>query len=219
MPIARIEGKILFFAHIPKTAGASVEVYLASKGKIALKFPYRLGWSNTTAQHMHAEIHRKLVPEAFCDQSFTIVRDPMARLMSEYNYRLDRGEARGGFDDWARRRLMLVQIDPMADDNHLRPQTDFLRWNMVIFRFEHGLDPVYDWIDKITATEQGDRSARKNASSHRDLSPGADIVEMVHKVYAADYRLMAALDAAKKFPVRYKTIRDQIERSVSPSDT
>jgi len=34
MPLARIADKLLFFAHIPKTGGSSVEAYLDAKGPV-----------------------------------------------------------------------------------------------------------------------------------------------------------------------------------------
>src|SRR6056297_1746656 len=135
MPLARIADKILFFAHIPKTGGASVEAYMASKGRIALHYPFRQGWSRSTSQHMHAAIHRRLVSETFCDQSFSILRDPMERLQSEYRYRRGRGETTFDFNPWARLMLGLMQSDPYTLDNHMRPQADFLRWNMRVFDF------------------------------------------------------------------------------------
>lgn len=211
MPLARIGEKIIFFAHVPKTGGASVEIYLAAKGRLALKHPYTLDWSATTAQHMHAAVHRKLVPEPFIDTSFTIVRDPMARLISEFNYRSDREQAEGSFNTWAQAKLKALKADPQLDDNHLRPQVDFLRWNMLIFRFEDGLDPVFDWIDRYTKTEAGDRSARKNASTKRDVKPSAKTKTLVKKVYAQDYKMMDELDKAQKWPVRYKTIQQAVE--------
>ncbi|MEL6957340.1 MAG: sulfotransferase family 2 domain-containing protein [Pseudomonadota bacterium] len=211
MPLARIKDKLLFFAHIPKTGGASVELYMAQKGRIALKHPFTLGWSETTAQHMHHDVHAKLVPETFIDVSFTIVRDPMARLMSEYRYRCDRDEIAVPFNDWAMERMRCLLKNPMLDDNHIRPQTDFLRWNMLIFRYEDGLDPVFDWIDAFTGTPCGDRALRKNASSPQSITPSADVVVQVRETYGSDYRLMAALNEARKHPVRYKLIRDQVE--------
>lgn len=211
MPLARIGDKLLFFAHVPKTGGASIEDYLAAKGRLAIKHPFTLDWSVTTAQHMHADLHRKLVPEAFVDTSFTVVRDPVKRLISEFNYRRDRDQAIGDFNVWVQDRLTALQSDRCVDDNHLRPQVEFLRWNMLIFRFEDGLDPVFDWIDHYTKTEPNDRSERKNVSSKRDILPSEETVALVQATYAQDYVMMAALALADTLPVRYKKIRAEVE--------
>ncbi|MEM6391156.1 MAG: hypothetical protein AAF825_15040, partial [Pseudomonadota bacterium] len=82
MPLARIGDKILFFAHIPKTGGTTVEAYLAKKGAIALRSKNRFGWAATSPQHMHAEVHIPFVPDAFFDVSFAVLRDPINRLRS-----------------------------------------------------------------------------------------------------------------------------------------
>ena len=193
MPLARIADKILFFAHIPKTGGASIESYMAAKGQIALRYAFRQGWSRATSQHMHAEIHRRLVPEAFCDQSFTVLRDPMDRLQSEYRYQRDRGATQSDFNPWARLMLGLVQSNPYVMDNHLRPQAEFLRWNMRVFDFASGLDPVFDWIDSYTRTEPGPRDNRRNVSQPHEVTPEPDVVASVARVYAGDIALLRAL--------------------------
>lgn len=196
MPIARIADKLLFFAHIPKTGGGSVEDYMASKGKVALRHPFRKGWSRSTAQHMHAEIHRGLVPETFCDQSFTILRDPLDRFLSEYRYRKMRDETALGFDQWARQVLGVSQFDPYCFDNHLRPQAEFLRWNMRVFDFSKGLDPVFDWIDAFTNTPRADRVSRKNVSDAFEIVVSSDVKALIEQRYGQDIALLAALRSA-----------------------
>ena len=190
MPLARIADKILFFAHIPKTGGSSIEAYLGSKGPVALRFNRRLGWSKTTAQHMEAFVHTRYVPRAFYDASFAVVRDPVARMLSEYRYRLERGDVSRPFDGWARIALERVKETERLFDNHVRPQADFLTPDMILFRLEDGLDPVYDWIDEVTGTSTGNRDIWEKKSPKTKIDVADDLLADIQAYYAADYDIL-----------------------------
>lgn len=200
MPLARISSKILFFAHIPKTGGSSVEAYLERKGSLALCFGRRLGWSATTAQHMDARLHARLVPRAFYDHGFAIVRDPVARMVSEYRYRVDRYPGQRAFPDWVRAAFDAYQSDPYVYDNHIRPQTEFLLPDMALFRFEEGLDRAFDWIDTVTDTPPADRRVWKKQSRAAHAVVPDDLASEIAQFYAEDYRLLRDLKGADDAP-------------------
>ncbi len=193
MPLARIADKILYFAHIPKTGGSSVEAYLDAKGPVALRFRRRLGWSATTAQHMDARVHTKLVPDGFFDESFAVLRDPMARMLSEYRYRLDRFEGQRSFDDWVRAAFDAYRRDGDVYDNHIRPQAEFLRPGMVLFRLEMGLEPVFDWIDTVTGTEAASREIWEKRSAAAKVDVTDAIRDEITAFYAADFAVLDTL--------------------------
>jgi len=196
MPLARIGGKILFFAHIPKTGGSSIEAYLSRKGSVALKFPRRLGWSKSTAQHMHAEIHRRLIPDGFYDHGFSVVRDPVARMASEFCFPEDRRTKGIDFDHWVADIFARHPERPYDLDNHIRPQHQFLCPGMTVFRFEDGLDKVFDWIDAVTDGVRAERDIWEKKSSSPPVIISPESRRLIETFYAEDMAVIAQLAAS-----------------------
>lgn len=109
--------------------------------------PQHLIWADATRQ-----MSRR--PET----TFAVVRDPVARLSSEYRYqrrhrrgtRSGRALARLPFPFWVRLMLAVAHRHPYAFDNHLRPQCDFVPEDATVFRLEEGLQAVADWLSAQT---------------------------------------------------------------------
>ena len=143
MPLYRHEAKVIFFAHIPKTGGTSIEKSLKKAGAAeALKFKKKRPYSKSTLQHMHASVYLEAVGDRFADYSFTVVRNPFDRFASEYKMKvLDAGEKTDVYE-WAKINLERFFEYPYTRDNHIRPQVDFVSRRLEVFRFENGLDKV-----------------------------------------------------------------------------
>lgn len=192
MPLARFGDRIVFFVHIPKTGGASVDHYLAAHGAMALWTSGGQGWAKCSPQHIHAAVYDRIVPRGFADAAFTIVRNPLTRLISEYRYRKARRKLDIGFDDWALRAMAKRDRDPYALDNHLRPQHEFIRGDLTLFRFEDGLEPVFDWIDGQAGVPRAERPWANKASGD-PVVPGAQIQALIRDIYAEDFKLWEGL--------------------------
>lgn len=193
MPLARINGKILLFVHIPKSGGSSIETYLQEKGPLGFKLKGRKGWCKTVPQHVHAELYKPMFPDGFVDETFTVFRDPIQRILSEFRYRSDRSEVRQPFSTWLQKSFEAYEKNPYALDNHLRPQVEYLRRGVKVFRFEDGLDNVFRYIDDCTQT--GHLPApiweKKSKSAKPELSD-ADMA-MLTEFYAKDIKAYGAL--------------------------
>jgi hypothetical protein len=87
MPLALINGKLFEFRHIPKTGGTSVELYMKSKGRLLLVGSSPSAWARSTPQHMPAFVAEEWFPTHQVDFRFTIVRDPLERLLSTFRMR------------------------------------------------------------------------------------------------------------------------------------
>lgn len=224
MPLARIGGTLLFFAHIPKTGGTSVEAYLRAKGPLALHGD-GAGWSRLPLQHLHRAAYAEILPPGSYDHGFAILRDPKARLISEFRMRaepvtpklrplgwlrLARNRAAGrptyglrigrrlefmDFDAWAMRSFDAWRRDPMYRSNHMRPQTDFVDPAHRLFRFEGGLDPVFRWIDAVTGTPPAPGPFHERRSDPMPVTCSAATEARIREVYSDDYALLAAMDA------------------------
>ncbi|MEB8387847.1 sulfotransferase family 2 domain-containing protein [Rhodobacteraceae bacterium KMM 6894] len=227
MPLARINNRLLHFVHIPKTGGAGTTDYMRKKGKVALYSREQLTWARTTPQHLEFDATRALIPEGFADASFAIVRDPLARLLSEYRYRatrhnnqytdyghlsavdglkveLDWNEVfQGTFDEWVNVVFDRCIDVPHVCDNHIRPQTDFVGPNMKVFLFEKGLQKVYRWIDKFTDTPVIQTSLDWNESRKFNIDVSNKTKTKIEKFYDSDYSL---IDALKNMPGDYQEI-------------
>ena len=134
------------------------------------------------------------------DAAFAVVRDPVARMISEYRYQCrDRLTGRAGwplrrlsFSTWLALMLRVAARNPYSHDNHFRPQVAFLpETGVTVFRLEDGLAPVGAWLCAAAG-----ETCPADAFPH-DLKSGAEAVPMlpsrqdlalIAEAYAEDYR-------------------------------
>jgi len=186
MPLYRIKDKLVFFVHIPKTGGTSVEMALESVGKVCLDkkiedFP-------TPSQHFHAAIYNKLMPGDFYDRGFVIVRNPFARLISEYRHKYSREKTKNlDFDAWVKKSFSTYNLNRYVHQNHIRPQVEFLAPTVEIFKFEDGIQQCVDNItvycglnDRITLT-------REKLFEKTPLNAKRDTFRLVARFYHDDF--------------------------------
>lgn len=141
MPLYRTAAGVVFFVHIPKTGGTSIEKTLKRAGAAeALKMGKRFGYSKATLQHMHAEIYEQAVGTDFADYSFTIIRNPYDRFASEYKMKVLGNGLDDSVDDWATQNFARFKEFDYTRDNHIRPQVAFMSNRLEVFRFEDGLE-------------------------------------------------------------------------------
>ncbi len=227
MPLARIADTLIFFVHVPKTGGTSVEAYLRAKGGLALSGARGHGWSRTTPQHMHRAVHAEMVPPGFYDHGFAVLRDPRARLFSEFRMRVEpmraklrplgwmRAAARRArgipsygarvgrrleiidFDTWVARSFAEYRKDPFYKDNHFRPQHEFIDPGLRLFLFEEGLDPVFRWIDEVTGTLGAAGEFHERRSDDIPITCSAETDALIRDLYREDYDLIDAVKAGR----------------------
>jgi hypothetical protein len=190
MPLIRHRDKIVFFVHIPKTGGTSVEDAMAQAGaSVALRAGTRFnGFMKTTFQHLDAQIHTQVIPPDFFDYAFATVRHPVSRLVSEYFYRRRRGFAKMPFDRWVNAVIDGYAKDPYIIDNHLRPQVDFLSDGVEAFRIEDGIDKPLTRAAEvlgITLKDANPHSNRRKKNKPVDWVPITR--DRVLDFYAADF--------------------------------
>ena len=92
MPIIKVNSVLLYFSHIPKCGGSSVENFLAqfSDSIVFLdsKFLARKNtWSSSSPQHIDGlSLNRLFKDKNFFDFYFAIVRDPISRYKSAFMF-------------------------------------------------------------------------------------------------------------------------------------
>lgn len=145
MPFIDHNGKRVLYVHVPKTGGTSIERWLATLAPLRLHSVGLPAPLRVTPQHLrHADIEALLGAGAF-DYAFMTVRNPFSRIESEYRMQASLAEAglwqaAPQFGPWLERALERLARDPHADDNHLRPQWEFLGDGVEVFRLEDGLE-------------------------------------------------------------------------------
>lgn len=215
MPILQVNGKLVYFAHVPKCAGTSIEEYVIDRfGPIALQDRQYFNrapadrWSRTSPQHIDAETLERLVPRSFFSEGFAVVRHPMDRLKSAFRHaqRL-RDLTWVSFPRFVESLQERHNQDRFLLDNHFRPMSDIVPdWTETILRLEDGEGPIIAYFDRLAGNTDGARTlphAQKalaplpRATGLRGIRqrrkfPGLPpldeaLCRKVHALFAADY--------------------------------
>lgn len=207
MPFFRTAGKIVYFAHVPKCAGTSVEDYLIERfGTLAMLDRRFLSkeaaarWSRTSPQHIDWQSLQTILPATLIDAVFTVVRHPVARAESAFHFQI--GVERSippetRFSNWLREQIAMMQADPFVLDSHMRPQSDFVPEGAAVFHMEHGLDALIHWLDAVTGSADGPRAIGhsnkrksnpgKTSGAHASARTSPEDIALLEKAYAADF--------------------------------
>jgi len=188
-PYPRVFDKRKFiFIHIPKTAGKSLTKVLGSGGAC------HLSWRHYEAI-LESEIEKYYV--------FTVVRNPVDRLISSYSYMKEGGNQSkedliikrnwidpfNGLDEFIKQSLVKTDV---VSSRKFRPQTTFLEDKsgyiapkIKIFRFET-LNHAYK---EISAHLKIDKPLPHINSSNRHNKPSISLesADIINKVYEQDF--------------------------------
>lgn len=205
MPIFRIGDKLHYYAHVPKCAGSSVEGYLARRfGSLAfvntrfLADPEASRWTKSSPQHLPLDAFHKLIPADWIESSFAVVRHPVKRLVSAFQFQVEVEKTVAPlwtidewFDDWLTRK----DAEPFGYDNHIRPMADLVPAGAAFFQMEQGLDPVVAHLDRLAGNSEGERSiaaenvrTKKMPTDSARLTPSAETRARIAGYYAEDFR-------------------------------
>ena len=204
MPVYVIDQSFLFFSHVPKCGGTSVEKSLRRHGR---EFLFDRGFhaapesfSRCSVQHLHRAAIARIFPEAMFDFEFATVRNPFARIESEFRFRRglrprSRRNTRPGelppepenFADWLRYALGHSADHPYLFDNHLRPQNEFVGPATEVFRLENGLTPVFERLSRVTGREITPPARRFQQSARLDIHWTEADRALVREFYVDDF--------------------------------
>jgi hypothetical protein len=196
MPLFKTSKGLLFFAHVPRTGGSSVENYLIQRlGQPALldrRFlskPKLMRWSRTSPQHISADEFAALFPGDFVEHKMSVVRHPVSRVISIFKWlRSTRKDVESDFDKWLEQALSEVQADSWCHDGHLNCQVEFVPSDSQVFRLEEGLERVSKYIDSLLGKEQPDicmSHSHKSSVDLKNISSKAHRLIEIH--YAEDF--------------------------------
>ncbi|WP_170295356.1 sulfotransferase family 2 domain-containing protein [Paracoccus aestuariivivens] len=144
MPFIQHNGKRVLLIHIPKTGGTSLENWMKTIAPLRMFSMGVPAASKCTPQHYRMQDVRALLGEGFFDLAVAVVRNPYARIESEYRMRAQLAKESffkgiANFTPWLEESLSRQKREPFFLDNHLRPQWEFLGSDIEVFRLEDGL--------------------------------------------------------------------------------
>lgn len=129
MPVFTKDDQKILYVHVPKTAGSSVlnlfrdngyEVSYFDEGSVR---PFK---GLCGSQHIHAELIEEEFDLSEFSYIFSIYRDPVDRLISEYTWRCSKGGQRyPSLKYWVELIFDLYDQNNYVNDNHIRPQSEF----------------------------------------------------------------------------------------------
>ncbi len=193
MPIVKAAGKRIFFAHIPKTGGSSLEKYLVDRFGQELAMRWREDEKQrgiiSPSHHLSADDLLDVL-EFDLDAYFAVVRNPFKRTISQFKFQTGHGNSipsKFGFSTWLRIMMRCVEIDKRVYRNHIRTQDEMTPKDSVIFKMEDGFAPVIAWLDEITGTTSDLEVGHHLKSVEIPVKIHRSDVELIQKFYAVDY--------------------------------
>lgn len=198
MPFLEKQNEMLFFSHIPKTAGTSIYQFFKTNGyNVLFHSTSKIGVCSYQHRHnkdpellKHIELYKP-------DYSFTIMRDPVDRIKSEFFYVrtiLHKTQitpsslnhfSPEAFHKWVETQFMKYKTNRYILDNHIRPQIEFLHKDIEIFKF----DSLNQAIQKISKNPKA-KLVQWNKSNKENLNPNwvplQKTIDLIKQFYRED---------------------------------
>lgn len=194
MPLFRLGDRLVLFVHIPRTGGTSIATHLGRSSAGALVADEEIPGLRLKPQHFHAELYDLMLPPAFYDYGFCVTRNPLDRLVSAYKAHARANES---FDLWTESVFDQYTTDPYLLGNHIRPQLEFLRDKMDIFRFEDGLEKAVATVTEAVGAQHRTFDLHEGRSTHRPVEISDRTLQRVAAFYKSDFdRLGYAVEEA-----------------------
>lgn len=228
MPFFKAGSKLVYYAHVPKCGGSAVEHFIQARaGEMAfvdttyMNVPEVGRWSKTSPQHINVAALERLIPLSFFDASFTIVRHPVARVISAYHFQMEqekRISRNVSFSDWLEDLELAHEENPYTYDNHLRPMDDIVPSGAKVFYLEHGLDALVPYFDRLLGNKSAPRAIHRvnqRSGKGEKVVPSTADLTRIDEIYERDferfgYKLEEKMPSAPVpvLPAEYITERD-----------
>ena len=199
----------ILYIHIPKCGGGSIESFFRDNQYDQKLFSLNpLGLLKCSPQHMHAGLLESILNIERFSYVFTVVRNPVSRLISEYKWRIKHSTAENGFDYWYEITRKKYEKNNFYFDNHIRPMHEFITRRCDVLKLEDGLSNIpgkieiklnhlgYDdlWITKKIANQKKDVHSNllkemPHLQSRFDrATPSTETVRKIFIDYENDFR-------------------------------
>jgi hypothetical protein len=187
MPIYDVNGKKCLFIHIPKCGGSSIERWLEQFSVSSFWSPEILDSFPCTPQHFHSEILEHLFCADYFDYVFTVCRNPIDRLLSEYKFRMGPRRQKIEFSNWLYSRIREYRENNFTSDNHLRPQYEFLAFASEVFHFEEGISNIVSTLSTKLGVPGCSEVYHEKRSIQFEVQIDQDLLEFIENHYKRDF--------------------------------
>ena len=203
MPLIKFKKAIFYYCHIPKCAGTSVEDFLMQsecevafldRKYLASKAALRK-WCHTSPQHINGEFVDLLFPKSFFDGVFAVIRDPVERFKSAFEYARSNSPypPTQNIDKFAANTLTKNFTKIGWYDNHFLPQQAFIppRRDCQLFSLSSkGIASLKKYIEaEIVQSPLEKKFPLKNESIRKPQEISQKTVEIIRNIYSYDYEL------------------------------
>ncbi|MEM8790942.1 MAG: sulfotransferase family 2 domain-containing protein [Pseudomonadota bacterium] len=196
MPLISAPQHRIFFAHVPKCGGSSVEDYLIRRfgGPLSTRDvthfakKRRRGLLSSATHPTAGDLTTSLLRDLSC--SFAMVRDSIERALSQYRFQTGVSRtSKLSFSIW-RRLMRCVAIDPRIYQNHIRPQSELVPGGAEFFKLEDGFTDMIARLDAVTQTKslEGVGHPLNRKSVRADVTPSRSDIELLEDYYAEDFK-------------------------------
>lgn len=201
MPIFQFDDKLVYYAHIPKTAGTTIGKMLCQAGakqhfvaSLAHRAPKRTRFLNLPPQHITTEHFEALFDSTGFAGVFAFSRHPEDRMISEYRFRHGRGgiHPRLSFADWVQFTVAAYERFPYLLEGHILPQHQFLIPGTKIFKLEDGFGRFFEWAGETLGVDirQNGIVGRYNASTDCAVRLTRESRALINTFYERDFEAL-----------------------------
>ena len=189
----------ILFMHIPKCGGSSV-VELFKKYHYSAQLEIRglppQQCLTASLQHQTPENLKFLIRQECLNDIFIVVRNPYARIISEFNwiFRDMRLSERPDLNEWILKSLKKASKNINHADNHFRPSIDYIDSAMPskIFKLEDGLSYIAEYYLRDTHTTEEistpkEKDSKGFVDSLSDFRLNPEAISAINYFYFDDF--------------------------------
>ena len=214
MTIFKVKSNFIYFSHIPKCAGSSIEDYFSTFPQCSTLFLDRefytsslRNWTKSSPQHITGNVVERLFDNSFFSDYFAIIREPIDRFKSAFNFHKYWGK---NIEEEMDPDFFVSEILPMNYqkqgwcDNHFQTQESFLIPNRKykLFLMNHeGLRKAKKYIDqnifdtyKETDIPRNNMAKDLYANKVLDIKLNSKTIEVIKELYKLDFNLFEELN-------------------------
>ena len=189
MPLYIKGEKKLFFFHIPKCAGTSVESILRKKSDTEMLFSKISQGFPCTPQHFHKSMVDTLV-DINAISSFAIVRHPLLRMISQYKWQVKKraiDPEKIDFNEYISKSFSSVRDNAFFGDNHFRPMVDFVDSRTRVFLLERDVSDLEVYLSDFLGEDVSLKSDNRTDILGLNLNISKNSLEIINDFYHKDF--------------------------------